>query len=158
MAYCLNWMLALRTPTQMSERPLHRKREELIAELLGDVQLCSNASEQSGRASRPPQQRVNQATAQWQVDGMVAKLHAETANASHRTEQAAKTLVGQQSETFKRPQRRCKSAVEGRLEKKPPRLPFAVLLASVGCLGNVGDPMAAFSRLMPAKPTPDKGQ
>jgi hypothetical protein len=89
----------------MSGRPPATAKEALIAELLGDVQILLGRLEQADTSTKATTAALNEATAQYrgQVDGMVAKLRAETANViMQATEQAAKTLVSQQTETLQK--------------------------------------------------------
>lgn len=89
----------------MNGRPSSTAKEALIAELLGDVQILLGRLEQADTSTKATTAALNAATAQYQgqVDGMVTKLRAETANViMQATEQAAKTMVGQQTETLQR--------------------------------------------------------
>ena len=89
----------------MSGRPPSTAKEALIAEMLGDVQVLLGRLEQADTSTKATTAALNEATAQYrgQVDGMVAKLRAETANViMQATEQAAKTMVGQQTETLQK--------------------------------------------------------
>lgn len=89
----------------MSARPASTAKEVLIAELLGDVQILLGRLEQADTSTKATIEALNAATAQYQgqVNGMVTKLRAETANViTHATEQAAKTIVGQQTETLQK--------------------------------------------------------
>jgi multidrug efflux pump subunit AcrA (membrane-fusion protein) len=128
----------------MSERVPSTAREALIAELLGDVQLLLERIEQSEASIQATTAALNQATAQYrgQVDGMVAKLRAETANViTQATEQAAKTLVGQQSETLQKAATAAMQkalSIEGLKRSRRDWFFAVVLSASVGCLATLG--------------------
>jgi hypothetical protein len=89
----------------MSERAPATAKEALMAELLGDVQILLGRLEQADTSTQATTAALNEATAQYrgQVDGMVTKLRTEIANVIRQaTEQAAKTMVGQQSETLQK--------------------------------------------------------
>ena len=89
----------------MSARAPSTAKEALIAELLGDVQILLGRLEQADISTQATTTALNEATAQYrdQVDSMVSKLRAETANVIRQaTDQAAKTMVGQQAETLQK--------------------------------------------------------
>lgn len=89
----------------MSDRAPSTAREALIAELLGDVQVLLVRLEQADTSTQATTAALNDATAQYrgQVDGMVARLRAETANViMQATQQASRTLVDQQTETLQK--------------------------------------------------------
>ena len=91
--------------SQMSARAPSTAKEALIAELLGDVQILLGRLEQADISIQATTTALNEATAQYrdQVDSMVSKLRAETANVIRQaTDQAAKTMVGQQAETLQK--------------------------------------------------------
>lgn len=128
----------------MNVRPPSTAKEALIAELLGDVQILLGRLEQADNSTKATTAALNEATAlyQGQVDGMVAKLRAETANViMQATEQAAKTMVGQQTETL---QKAATAAMQKALSvevlKRTRRDWFgAVLLtATIACLATLG--------------------
>lgn len=128
----------------MSGRPPSTAREVLIAELLGDVQILLGRLEQADTSTKATTAALNEATTQYrgQVDGMVAKLQAETANViMQATEQAAKTMVGQQTETL---QKAATAAMQKALSvevlKRTRRDWFGAvfLAAAVGSLATLG--------------------
>jgi hypothetical protein len=89
----------------MSDKKPATVKEVLIAELLGDIHTLLERLERVDNNTKATTSALNEATAQYrgQVDGMVAKLRAETANViMQATEHAAKTLVGQQTETLQK--------------------------------------------------------
>jgi hypothetical protein len=89
----------------MSDRTPSTAKEALVAELLGDVHILLERLEQVDRNTKATTAALNEATEQYrgQVDGMVARLRSETANViALATEQAAKTMVGQQTETLQK--------------------------------------------------------
>lgn len=80
-------------------------REALLAELLGDVQDLLVRLEQADKSANATAAAVTDATAQYrgQVDELVSKLRAETANIVLKTtEHAAQSLVGQQQATLQK--------------------------------------------------------
>lgn len=80
-------------------------REALLAELLGDVQELLARLEQADQSAKATAAAVTDATAQYrgQVDELVSKLRAETANIVLKTtEHAAQSLVGQQQATLQK--------------------------------------------------------
>lgn len=80
-------------------------KEALIAELLGDVQLLMVRLEQADARTQATTAALREASSEYQshVDSMVAKLRAETASILVRaTDQAAKTMVGQQADTLQK--------------------------------------------------------
>ncbi len=128
----------------MSGRPPSTAREVLIAELLGDVQILLGRLEQADTSTKATTAALNEATTQYrgQVDGMVAKLQAETAHViMQATEQAAKTMVGQQTETL---QKAATAAMQKALSvevlKRTRRDWFGAvfLAAAVGSLATLG--------------------
>ena len=127
----------------MNARPPSTAKEALIAELLGDVQVVLGRLEQADTSIKATTAALNEATAQYrgQVDGMVAKLRAETANViMQATEQAAKTMVGQQTETL---QKAATAAMQKALSvevlKRTRRDWFGavILAAAFGCLATL---------------------
>jgi hypothetical protein len=128
----------------MSGRLPATAKEALIAELLGDVQILLGRLEQADTSTKATTAALNEATAQYQgqVDGMVTKLRAETANViMQATEQAAKTMVGQQAETL---QKAATAAMQKALSvevlKRTRRDWFSAVIfsAAVGCLATLG--------------------
>lgn len=80
-------------------------KEALIAELLGDVQLLMVRLEQADARTQATTAALREASSEYQshVDSMVAKLRAETASILvQATDQAAKTMVGQQADTLQK--------------------------------------------------------
>ena len=128
----------------MSGRPPSTAKEALIAELLGDVQVLLGRLEQADTSTKATTAALNEATAQYrgQVDGMVAKLRAETANViMQATEQAAKTMVGQQTETLQRAATAAmQKALSTEVLKRTRRDWFVavILAAALGCLATLG--------------------
>jgi hypothetical protein len=124
----------------MSGRPPATAKEALIAELLGDVQILLCRLEQADTSTKATTLALKEATAQYQsqVDGMVSKLRAETANViMQATEQVAKTMVGQQSETLlKAATAAMQKALSVEVLKRTRRDWFVAvfLSAAVGCL------------------------
>lgn len=87
----------------MSPQTPSTAKEALIAELLGDVQIILARLEQADINTKATTNALNEATARYQdnVDSMVVKLRSETANViMQATDQAAKTMVGKQTETL----------------------------------------------------------
>ena len=128
----------------MNPRPPSTAKEALIAELLGDVQVMLGRLEQADVSTQATAAALTEATAQYrgQVDGMVSKLRAETANViMQATEQAAKTMVGQQAETLQKAATvALQKALSAETLKRTHRDWFAAVLlaAAIGSLATLG--------------------
>ena len=128
----------------MNPRPPSTAKEALIAELLGDVQVMLGRLEQADVSTQATTTALTEATAQYrgQVDGMVSKLRAETANViMQATEQAAKTMVGQQAETLQKAATvALQKALSAETLKRTRRDWFAAVLlaAAIGSLATLG--------------------
>jgi 2',3'-cyclic-nucleotide 2'-phosphodiesterase (5'-nucleotidase family) len=89
----------------MSDKPPSTAKEALVAELLGDVHTLIERLERIDNNTKATTTALNEATQQYRdvVDGMVTRLRAETANViTQATEQVAKTMVGQQTDTLQK--------------------------------------------------------
>jgi hypothetical protein len=89
----------------MSDKLPSTAKEALVAVLLGDVHTLLARLEQIDTNTKATTVALNEATQQYrdQVDGMVARLRSEAANViTQATEQVAKTMVSQQSETLQK--------------------------------------------------------